>query len=37
VAGAEAKLAVQGEGGLAAEGYGALAATLAADDHDLVV
>jgi hypothetical protein len=37
VAGAEAKVAVQGDGGLAAEGDGALAATLAEDDHDLVV
>src|SRR6266542_1697311 len=37
VAGAQAKVAVDREGGLAAEGDGALAAALAEDDDDLVV
>ncbi len=37
VAGTQAKVAVQRQGGLATKRHGALAAALAEDDHDLVV
>jgi hypothetical protein len=37
VAGAQAKVAVQGQGRLATEWHGSFAATVAEDDYDLVV